>query len=336
MTKIFFWPLIFFLFLAGCSQKEIQKDADIPQQKEVDAMPGWYTHPPENSDTLFYGIGRGTTPDAAAEAARKDLNERISDDLLARCRIHEKRVKRYLTESQTRTLHRRLEKFHVKDIKMLKSERRPEGYIVLVGAGRADLAKPLKRKVIRRLVPIEERWHAVRTSNILVRYKTLNEAKKKIRELLPDYLVASAIEPFSKNITSRVEEALPYFDRMERSLKKRLSFCIEPAETPALELFSEAVEKALTKENYPVVTSDGVKKDTICILVEGVLDHHSSADTHMLSASIDLKLREPHRHVIEKRHYVVTGTSSKSGMRALQKATQALEKQLREGFPFSE
>ena len=334
MNRFFLFALLLFLF-SGCSRKVVQDPVE-PAEVKV-AVPAWYTGPTQESGKSFFGKGSADTMEEATKAALADMKKGMTEKILRTFKEKKRKFGRHLGKNEIESITKRLKRLKISDYEVTRSRCLPGGpCFVEVSVDRGIVARPYKKRVIRRLVPIEESWHAVSGSDILTRYRTAKKAKKKMIALLPEYLFASSIEPFGKSVRSRVEGGISYFARTERSLKKRLSFCVEPAETPALELFSEAVERVLRRENYPVLAWDEAKKDTICIQVEGKLYHDSRADTHLLRASIDLKLREPYKKVIEKRHYVVKGASSQSGIQALYRAKKALERSLATGFPLSE
>lgn len=334
MNRFFLFALLLFLF-SGCSRKVVQDPVEPAEVKA--AVPAWYTSDTEEDEKVFRGKGSADTIEKATQAALADMRRKMTEKMLRAFGKKKRKFSKYLDKNEIESIEKRLKRLKISDYEVARSLCLPGGpCFVTARLDRARLARPYKKRVIRRLVPIEESWHAVSGSDILTRYRTARKARKRMAALLPDYLLASAIEPFGENVTNRVEAALPYFARMERSLRRRISFCIEPAETPALELFSEAVETALRKEHYPVLVWDEAKKDTICIRVEGKLYHDNRADTHLLTGSIDLKLREPYKKVIEKRHYRIKGASSQSGIEALHRAKKALEKSLAEDFPLSE
>ena len=337
MKKLPVLFLLFLIFLAGCGQKSVVEPVRVATVQKKRTMPEWYTHPPRNDEKMFYGAGSGRTPEEAQKAAMADLKKRLSAEVTSVYAVKIKKFKRYLKGTGHGRPENRLDTLPAGSYEIIESQRLDDSHwSVLIGARRSDVAKPLKKAVVRRLVPIEESWHRVRSSNVLIRYRTARAARRKMVGLLPDYLLASSIEPFSKRMKNRIEGAIPYFSRIEKSLRNRLRFCMEPAKTPALELFSKAVEKALKKEKIPVVSRNDTNSDTICIQVDGKLSHHSTADMHMLRASIDLKLREPYKKIIEKRHYVVNGTSSQSGSKALERATKALEERVSRTLHLSE
>jgi hypothetical protein len=334
MRQTLLLTLLFLLF-SGCSQTRVTKRVE-PAPVEA-ALPAWYTGPLREKGGYLYGKGSSDTEEKATEAALADLRERVYGEVLGTFEENLKRLGRYLTKREIASIRKNLSHLKITGYEVTKRACLSDGRcLAMVRVSRADLAAPYKKRIIRRLVPIEEGWHGVQRRDILTRYRTAKTAHRKMVALLPDYIFAASIDPFGENVRKRVENGIPYFARMERSLKDRLSFCLEPAETPALELFSEAVETRLKSGHYPIVAWDEAGKDTICIRVEGVFDHDNDAETHRLRASIDLKLREPYRQVIEKRHYVVNGASSQSGIEALHQAKRALEKRLSRDFPFSE
>ncbi|WP_456449589.1 hypothetical protein [Hydrogenimonas sp.] len=328
----FFLFFLLFLLMGGCSQKSSTTYPDISGKR---SLPVWYTRLPEGRD--FYGRGMAETMERAVERAESELRDDREEKLLRSFEKRWKRFEAYLDEKERKRIEKDLLRLKIFRYEISKKEKLPDGRcVVLLGVKRSVLAEPFKKKVLHELVSIEESWHAVRDSDLLTRYRTARRSGAAMIGLLPDYVFASSIDPFPKSVEKRMEEGVSYFSGMERSLRNRLRFCIEPAETPALRLFSEAVENVLKRGRYPLVDWGKAKEDTICILVEGKLRHERDTDFHLLRASIDLKLREPYRDVIEKRHYVVKGVSASSGLGALHQAKRALERRLAVDFPLSE
>ncbi len=328
------------LFFAGCSHDTIVQRPQIsePIQSRTlkSAMPAWFLHVPENSLESFYGVGKGRDIQEAEENAVSDLNSRVWSDFIKK-RISgadgHKYIIRYLSKEAVESTKSRLKKIPISKYRVLKSYSGEDGTAaVLVEIKRKDLAKPLKKEILGRLVSIEERWHSSRGQTVLERYILAKDSFEKMSRFLPDYLLADYISPFSGKVASRVENGLPYFYKTANRLKKSLRFCIEPVSTPAMKFFADAVAKALKKEQ--LVSTNETKADsrTLCITINGTLLHKKSAQDHIFEATVKLTLHKRYKAPISVQYYKVRGISQDSGTMALQKAAQELEKELQKRF----
>ncbi len=336
---LFTIPLLF----AGCSHHAAETARSLtkvtPQRGDATTqtvLPDWYQNPPAATSQMLYGVGKGANlPEAKAEAVRKlleTLSVEISETLQSGMR-RKRGIYRYLDPGSAKAVDLSLGGVPLSSYGLLESEKLPDGSsIVLVGIERKRFAEPLKRVVLRRLVEIEERWHASGEESTLQRYRIAVESFEKMKRLLPHYLAAHAISPFSRPIVSRIEEGTPYFERIGERLKKRLGFCIEPAVTPALRLFSDAVETALKEKRIALLESERAGRNTLCISVKGRILHEKSAGSHTIRAAIELILHKRSGDPILVQHYSVEGVSDKSGPDALQKAAEGLRREVRQRF----
>ena len=333
---------LFFLFtlsllFAGCGPVTVNPEPEIVSVQPT--VPQWYENPPENTGEWLYGKGEGNTSDEAESQALENLVARLSSDLsidyLSKVSAG-KGVYRYLSHDDLQKMENILTNLPVSDYETLHNEKIAQNrYIALVRMSRHTFVKPLKREVVRRLVTIEESWLETRSSNVLERYSMAKRAHQKMVKLLPAYLLAMSIDPFSENIRNRIEQGLPYFIRKERSLKRRLSFCVEQGSTPALKLFTDAIGSALKKEKLHVVNAWDANDHTVCITIDGHFVHKKGTRNHIVKAYVDVKVHEPYQKPMETRRYIVKGISEESGTQALEKAARALEKALRKDFPFT-
>ncbi|WP_457599338.1 DUF6886 family protein [Hydrogenimonas sp.] len=331
------------LLLAGCGRydalrpmsSKAPQTPQTPEAKSETVLPEWYRNPPTSS-AMLQGVGKGESlPEAKADAVA-NLRERVSARLLATLEsgMESRRgIYRYLDRKSLKAAERSLNRLPFSSYTLLKTQKLPDGtYIVLIGIERKRFVKPLKKSILQRLVAIEERWHASVKESTLQRYRLAEDSFEKMKKLLPDYLAAHAVSPFSRPIVSRIEDGTPYFERVGKRLKRDLRFCVEPANTPALSLFANAVEKALKAERLTVSDDDALRRDALCITVKGRILHERSAGNHIIRAAIELTLHKRYGDPIVIQQYTVKGVSDESGTDALQKAADRLQRTLQKRF----
>ncbi len=197
---------------------------------------------------------------------------------------------------------------------------------------RKDLAKPLKKSVISRLVAVEERWHAALKKDTSTRYIVAKESVNRMQSILPDYLLLNFLTPLPSNLSKRVEDALPYFKKSAKKLKKEIRFRIEPASTPAMQRFADAVTEVLKKESLLDTGERENDGRTLCITIEGKLAHKKEAQKHIFEAKVRLLLHKPYRKPLAIEHYDVRGVSAQSGPKALEMAAKSLQKKMQKHF----
>jgi hypothetical protein len=325
------------LLLTGCATDRPAPSEAIRVSYEA-PEPEWYAQPPESDEKFFYAVGEGNTTrqaetDALARFKRalaRDTAERLTAGIRSG-----KGIYRYLTPRDVQKVRALLEEAGFPHTLRHQKRLSEERYVVLVAIDKEASASPLKKETLRRLVSVEERWHAAMRGNPLERYILAEASLERMRELLPVYFAADAISPFSDAIRKRVEEGTPYFDHTAKRLKKRLKFCVEPVRVPALRLFANAVEKGL--ETRRLVTTRAAKssKEVLCITVTGKLLHDKKGELHRVDADITLKLHERYKAPILTQRYRVRGVSDQSGTAALERAAEALKKEVERRFLLS-
>ena len=328
------------LLFGGCIHNRVslkpQPTSNTEHRAVETALSSYRIELPQNDGSAFFGLGEGSSEQEAKERAVLDLNRRVWSEFMAEIDSDidtRKRLFRYLSKEEIGKAKRLLKSFPLSKYTVLKSHTRKDGTVILlVKVRRAELSKPLKRDLLRRLVPIEERWHSSRKQSVIERYIIAKDSFKKMVALLPEYLFSNYVTPFPAPIAERVERGIPYFDRTAGRLKRRLKFCIEPVSTPAMKFFAEAVEKVLQKERMLYMNDSEAHSNTLCITVKGELTHKKRAQKHIFEAKLELALHKRYESPISIQSYIVRGESEESGTRALQKAAQELEKELQKRF----
>lgn len=331
--------LIFMLFFVGCTHNgAIPKPQPAPNTEHTlsETAAGSNTvELPENDENALYGIGEGSDEREAKERAIRDLNGRVWSEFTAGIDsdINRKPIYRYITKKRIEKAKRVLRSIPLSEYTVFKSHTRKEGtVVVLVELRRAELSKRFKRDLLRRLVPIEERWHSSRKKSPVERYLVAKDSFVKMVDMLPEYLFADYITPFPAPIAERVERGTPYFERTAARLKRGLKFCIEPVSTPAMKFFADAVENVL--RNKRVLHLNGSRTDgsTLCITLKGELVHKRRAQKHIFEGRVELALHKRYRAPLSIQSYTVRGESEESGTKALQKAAREFQKELRKRF----
>ncbi len=338
--KVLSTAVILSLFFTGCThtvmEKRVHSSAAAGKQPFKTATLPPALQCPKNDRTKLYGMAAGESEKDAVKQAVLHLKRRVWSEFVAEMdRQYEgdRRVFRYLPKEQIKRAKRVLERIPFSVFTVLTSHRLENGKTeAVVTVERKKMAAPLKKAVMARLVAIEERWHTSRGESLLERYLLAGDSLKKMQRLLPEYLLADYISPFSTPIASRVENSLPYFDKTAGRLKKRLRFCIEPVTTPAMKLFAEAVARVLKKERLISTGPTGSDSRTLCISIEGDLTHKKRAQEHIFEATLQLTLHKRYKAPIATERYRVRGVSRQSGTKALEKAAEALQKELEKHF----
>ncbi len=328
------------LFFAGCAHTTFENSEQTakPPKKHSYRNTAFQTtlRCPENDDRRLYGMAIGSSVEEAKMRAISNLRERVWSDFLAKAddNSYEKgRVLGYISKEDLKRVKRALEKIPDSKYMVFKKYTQNGGSIAaVVTIERKEMAKPLKKSLLSKLVAVEERWHRSRGQSILERYLLAVDSLGKMQLLLPEYLLADFISPFSTAIAARVENGLPYFDKTAGRLKKRLRFCIEPVSTPAMKLFADAVAKVLKKERLISTDPDKGDSRTLCITIEGDLVHKRYAQQHIFEATLQLTLHKRYKAPISIQRYKVRGVSNESGTKALEKAAEALQKEMERRF----
>jgi hypothetical protein len=325
------------LMLAGCL-KEGPRAPETVRVPYEEHAPEWYLSPPEADADHFYATGEGNTTAEAEARALASFRRRFAERVVAetaRKRAAGQGVYAYLSESGVRRVGQLLAETTY-PATLRKGERLSvDKTVVLMAIDRKKAAAPLKKETMRRLVAVEEQWLKARDSNILARYRLARTSLGKMQALLPWYLAADAIPPFSDNVAGRVEQGTPYFARTAKRLRKRLRFCLEPVRVPALKLFAHAVEEGLAHRHLATRPPAKASKEVLCITVGGELLHKRLEGRHVVDADITLTIHEKYGAPVTVERYRVKGVSAESGPDALQKAAEALEKEVEKRFLFN-
>ncbi|WP_456452213.1 hypothetical protein [Hydrogenimonas sp.] len=323
--------------LTGCL-KEQPKTPDVQTVAYEEPEPAWYRQPPQADERFFYAVGEGDTVEAAAQAAVAGFKARFVSETAMKllAKVNQKEgVVRHLPKSALAEVEKLLRDAEV-PYEVQKSEKLGQKRAVaLVAVDRQAYARPLKKETMRRLVAVEERWHRAGGANALERYKLAEDSYRKMQTLLPWYLAANAIAPFSDKVAKRVEQGTPYFAYTAKRLKKRLKFCVEPVQVPALKLFAKAVEEGLESQRLVTKRPGEATKEVLCITVTGKLVHDRQGDRHIVDADIALKLHERYKAPVVVQRYRVRGVSDQSGTAALEMAAEALRKEVEKKFLLS-
>jgi len=325
------------LLMTGCAHNGSVEPAAERVDYEAPA-PTWYTHPPEANASEFFAVGEGEDPDLAARHAVETFKDRwVSETVL---RIVAERQKgegpaRYLDAEGMHRLEELLKEAPFSSQILRQRRLADRKFAVLVAIDRRASAAALKERVLRKLVRIEEGWHAAARANPLRRYKVASESYEKMRSLLPLYLAADRIDPYGRKMADRVEKGLPYFAAVAKRLKKSLRFCVEPVRVPALRLFARATEEGLKRQRLAMEGAQKASRDTLCVTVRGKLLHKRAGGRYEVTGTITLTLHEKYKKPIVTQTYRVRGVSEESGPAALEKAADALRKAVEKRFLLS-
>ena len=331
--------LIFMLFFVGCTHNgaipEPQPTPNTEHTLSEKAAGSDTVELPENDKNALYGIGEGSDEREAKERAIRDLKRRVWSGFMAwiDSDTDKKPIFRYISKKRIEKAKRVLKRIPISEYSVFKSCTRKDGTaVLLVKSRRAELSKRFKWDLLRKPVPIEERWHSSRKKSPVERYIVAKDSFKKMVDLLPEYLFADYITPFPAPIAERVERGTPYFERTADRLKRGLKFCIEPVSMPAMKFFADALERVLQKERVLRPGGSQTNGDTLCITLKGELIHKRRAQKHIFEGRVELALHKRYRAPISIQSYIVRGESEESGTKALQKAAQELQKKLRKRF----
>jgi len=340
--KIGFFSILITL-IAGCAhntitndkEEKIEKRVETPKPKPNPKPPEWYTKSYKSDQKSFYAKGVGEDEKEAVadalEAIKEDMISSLSNVLMSGKRWQNLHVSG--SDELTKSAIAAIERIEISKYRVLQTSRLPgkSEVAVLLAADRKEMAKGLKEELIKKLVPIEERWHNAKRASTLKRYIIAKESYRKMKKILPLYISADFISPFSKKIRDRVEPTLSYFRQRASKLRKKIGFCIKKSSSPAIELFTKAVERRLKKDGFK--TYETIKgKDTICITLVSKLKHHRRSQSYIFSGTVRLVLHPPYSEPIRVEEYKVYGESKVSGKRALENAAQRLQKMLASRF----
>ena len=332
--------LIVSLFLGGCALQRAQKVA-VPETAAVkNPLPQWYIHPPANDEVWAYGKGEGMDANLSLQRAKTNLKQRASEELSATMRrmmSNKEGPFRYLQPDVLQKIEKRFDALTIPPVEIVEKDRiGPNRYLTLVRLSKKAWAEPLKHNFVKRLVAIEEAWWRGKGKDTLTRYRLAVDSSRALKRLLPDYLLIQGLAPFPTTIRKRVENGLYYFIQTSKRLKKRLVYCVEPAPTSALKLFSQALAKALRHRHALLLKPHRANASTLCIRLGGKFAHTTRQGEHVVTGHIDLKIHERYGAPLFTKHYTVVGRAEESGTVALENAADAFEKRVeREGI-FSE
>ncbi|WP_457596435.1 hypothetical protein [Hydrogenimonas sp.] len=327
-TKVRWWrgalTVAMLWWLAGCMGQQPQK-APVEKVLYEKPEPVWFTRPPEDDEKRLYETGDGNDTASALNDTKDRLRERLCGivETYARRRASEEGGLSGFIDSKTvQEACRSVEKAAPEPEVMEKRRLSKERTVLLASFDRHALAAPLKSATLRRLVAIEERWHAAMKEPPPRRAELARASLDGMRRLLPLYLAADAIEPFGEAVRKRVETGLPYFRRMARTLPKRVRYCVEPVRVPSLKLFAKALREALSEKKL-LVEPRHAPSGALCVKVTGRLEHARAGGRHIVDADIALGLHERYKPIRTIRRFHVRGESEESGSIALERAAEA-------------
>ncbi|WP_353662787.1 hypothetical protein [Hydrogenimonas sp. SS33] len=295
-------------------------------------VPTWFSKALREDERYFYGAGEGKSIDDANRSAAAALKQQIAESVGRHCEKKRSGCA-WLTKRQRQEMVKRVAALGPVT-KVLKKEKSESGrWYLLVGAERKTLAGPLRKRVLQRLVPIEERWHSVSKASPLQRYQAARRSEEDLKVLLPDFILADAILPYGKTMRMRVLRAIPYFQSIQKNVLKELVFCVEHPRIPAYTLFSRALGRALHTKGYRTVPPSQRRSGTVCVDVSARLVHREKGSLHTLTADITLKFHRPYQDPFLTKRYRVEGESGESGPMALEAAAEKFRRRLeKEGF----
>ena len=316
------------LFFAGCVSTSNNPEIVVKNENAAPAaVPSWYLHGPEEKGEAVVAYGVGPTEEAAEANAVTQLKRWLAEEAVKPCRAKEKDAAcRYLGKDAARKIEAVVEASKV-PYETEKSETvENNATAVAVRVEKKGWAKPLKREILRRLVPIEERWHAASKKPVSERVRIAESSRKGLTELLPAYLAVQRLDPYGETMRRRIVHAIPYFDAVKKRLRRTVVYCVEPPASPALRLFARAVKEGLKAKGAQTVAPKNRTPHTLCVTVKGRLVHSRKGENHIVDARVELLFHEPYKPPVATRRYNVRGVSPESGTAALEEAAEKLRR----------
>lgn len=321
--------------LGGCLGEQ---PPQLPKNRtNANLLPWWYLHPPVSDAEKFYGFGRGESEKEALAKARSNLVYNIVAS--AESELYRRKERKVLGKEQYAVAESIVSSLPSSAIELVKEGRfHPSEISLLVALQKKLFIRRLKDRLGKERLSLERMWKNVRKKPILERYLTLAEILKKTGAMSSEYRLLTAIAPDARKDERLFGKRRAYFENEWATIRKKITFCIDPVATPAQKIFAKDVKEILEEKGWPVVTHRSTDSNSVCISIRGKLSHRYDNSKNIHRFDADLKLifhpRFQKRGIVES--LKVTGLSADSGPEALRDASERFVKRLRRRFPVIE
>ncbi|MCF6201415.1 MAG: hypothetical protein L3J42_04740 [Hydrogenimonas sp.] len=327
------------ILMIGCANND--KISNLTQEsttkrvlaKKIEPKPpSWLSLNFRKDEQNFYSVGIGDNFDKAVEDALKKMKSAIKREI--EIEADSKKRGFFASRLMNQKIYEKL-LYEASNIEIPKYRVTEKAAIsknkiaVLLVASRKEIAQKPKRELLKKLVPIEQRWHNSKNRGALYRYRVAIDSYEKMKMLLPKYAVADYIFPFSDTMRMRVEKSIPYFKNVARNIRKKLKFCVKKPSSPAMEFFAKAIKRTLERENFSSIEEKESNEKTLCISIKADLKHKKSKQKYIFEGVVKVIFHKPYSDPISIKKYRVYGESKESGIKALQNAANLLEKKLK-------
>lgn len=297
----------------GCMKKDTVKITKTQ-------IPEWFINSPQDSQNVFYGVGKGRSKEEAKNTALNDIASRISVTIQSTLSSEkEQRISKgeesFISNSQQNLLAQvkamEFSNYIISDMVI------QEGFTyVLVNVDRKALYHKNKKKLDSKMSVLQAKWGRYNTLHAFNRFDEIKQIKSLIDEVQVKLPIITAISDKFKDEEYR-KKLEDYLDEMSY-LKDRVVAIFQEGNSPEIELvlkkhLSQAGIRLITSmsnlgkkelENLIVinVTSDAVRKKV-------KTTNQQLKNAHFAKITINLTTRNHNSKVLAKNTFSVTNIS---------------------------
>jgi len=313
--KLFFYFLLIVVIAtvnAGCATSG-------SSSQSID-LPDWVLSPMQDNINTLYGIGQGSTLDAAKQAALADVAAKLFVRVSGSTTVEIQADNNIVMESVKDSIKTQINETQLSHYNMDQVASVGESYWVQLNIPRDILVQNTEKSLHLSNRELDDSFHAFKELSSVQQYIKTSELKNDTDSAITLWILLQALEPARKNDAQ--DRVYSSYMSLLLQAKESLSFSIVNSDDTTG--FAELLSVLLSKESIEAKLTNNQNIIGPSIKISGKFKTFSLFDEKQVQADVTIKVFDERGDLIAKRHHSMAGTSVSSYDSAKRSAARRL------------